>query len=1849
MPRYEVNAPDGQRFEVDAPEGATLEDAFAYVQSNLWTPLDVQAKKKRTWGEAAGDIGGSLIKGAGQLAQLPGQVAGLVTGDMDSTTGLQGAGKQLETYGEELKSPTLKARQTLASQKIGQAEGLLNEFGTAIKTYATDPMLATAFVAEQLPNLLGAGAGGAATKVGVKAAMMGATKEALEATLPKAAVRGAVGTGAVMQGADIGTDTFDTTFRGLVDGGMSPNQAYGIALEKGRVAAIEAAGLSAATAFLPGGTAIERAMVGKGMPGAGGFLKGAFGEALSEGIEEGGGAFAKNVGVAEAIPGTSLTKGVGAAAGLGALGGALFGGPAGAITGMQNADRNAAIQAVKDQQDQIAQAEVEAANATDQARRDAYEAEQAATEMRVMQERFGVQFTQSKSYGELVAQVEAAKEKAAAAQAKQDAANAKIDAGKAQLSAFAEAQPDLFGMVYPQAQQETPAAEQIVAQQELAGQQELPLEVQQALGLEAPFQAIEKQSQLPAAEQVASEIPTGRPVTEADFKAMGIASSNKKLREQILNKDLEDPVQAQEVKAALEDYAGGDRSPRIIEGVTKFMDAIKGPEEQLDLGLRRPYGSMKKPVPTVEEPIQAQENLQDVGQPIEPVTGVNEPSVREPRVRKRAGAAQPVNEVAGRGVVPTGGIAGLPIERETNVPDTLAPTAANPFGQLVEAVAPETKADLTEEQTAPPKALYGQKTKAADTDTALARAEVPKETSAETEELMRQLGIGKVNRKDLQGGTTINLADRATQGDARGALKEIIADKTGQFTPLDKEVAKRLLQSKTLPKIEVVDPSVIEDGAPAQYDPNTDTVQIAQGQVDSHTVLHELTHGFLHVMIEDSNARVARGLQPNPMLKGVQDIYNLVNQNESLVGEYGLKNLSEFVSEAFSNPAFQLALSKIPYKRMNVFTAFGRAVLKALGIKVEGNTAQTDALTATLIAAEQIMSQGRNVQDAVGAKSDVGIAKVERPTLEDIDRRAGYSNVKPDPKQGIFKTLKGTDKKQIESGTKKFLNKVETMYMSSDAALQNAIRDGMEKQGVVWDVQKEMMFKTTTSQALHPDAVGMQLLQEGGVEYEPETYKWKAVKKDNSWQSLIKGISALGKKYGVSTEQMSNYAHRAFISDRLKGLTGSKEDFYSHKTPEQIAAGMEYFKAIPELRQLQKSWNEVRKNAMDAAVEGGLYSRKQADELLEVVDYVPFFRIEQLEAKRGPKEYGHGLLDFAKSYKIRGSEDEVNNIFDNMERWISYTVSRAVKNRTALNAYEVAKQYLPEGEVVDLRQDETTHKEQNIIELWENGQRKKVEFKDPLFVLAFQGIESVAFPVIKKAAAVANILRKNIVLMPLFSVSQLSQDSVGAMFTSGLKNPFSIPTEVIKEFTKTLLGTSAAHKELIKYGAVGVRDYSAAIARNDAEIVAGLAAPTKFQKLLSPLEKFAMASDNAVRQAVYNRTLIETGGVKKADGSIEGGDKAAAIEKAFEIINFKRSGASGGVQVLKQVVPFFGAYLQAQNVAYKTIMGKGISPSQKKEAQRVLMSTSAKIAALAFIYAAICADDDDYQKMDPTIRDRHLLIPGTGFMLPLRPDVFILPKLAAEYAYQGITDQGFTDGKKMRRGMYDAVTNAILSPTVVPQVAKPALEVMMNYDFFRGRPIVGHGLDNKVTAEQFTNTTSELAKFLGKSGIVAPVNIDHLIKGYLGTTGGIALQATSAAVNLGSSVPAPDKSLQDTLASIPGLSTFFIREYGGAFKNDYYELRGEVDKAVGTYNNMVKTGRTEEAKEFYAGNKDLFAVKTQVNALERQLTKLRDRSKYIYASTKMSAEQKGAEIERIKQSEERMLKNIYALRARAGY
>ena len=318
---YNIQLPDGTLVE-NIPDDLDPSAAKAKIL-NAYPELALN--EKRTWGEAATDIAAGLGKGVAGLAQLPGQVGELmgVFTPEERNLGLQGAGRQLETFAEQAKSPVLKAKEALRAQKINQAEGFWEEAGTAIKSTFTDPALLTSFLSEQIPNLVGTMGGGLATKQGVKMLMRNATEEALA----KSGTRGAIGTGAIMQGADIGSDTYEKVYDELISQGYDKDSAVKEALSRARIAAIEAAALTVGTSFGAGST-IERALT-RGMAGAPktGIIRGTLGETLSEGVEEAGGQLASNLQLQAVAPETDIFKGVGAAAGLGALGGLAFGLP----------------------------------------------------------------------------------------------------------------------------------------------------------------------------------------------------------------------------------------------------------------------------------------------------------------------------------------------------------------------------------------------------------------------------------------------------------------------------------------------------------------------------------------------------------------------------------------------------------------------------------------------------------------------------------------------------------------------------------------------------------------------------------------------------------------------------------------------------------------------------------------------------------------------------------------------------------------------------------------------------------------------------------------------------------------------------------------------------------------------------------------------------------------------------------------------------------------------------------------------------------------------------------------------------------------------------------------------------------------------------------------------------------------------------------------------------------------------------------------------------------------------------------------------------------------------------------
>jgi len=317
---YDIRLPDGTLVE-NIPDDLDPKDAKARI---LQAYPELALGESRSIGETVTDVGASLGTGVGSLIQIPGQVAGLITGNVDETTGLQGLGKRLETFAEKAKSPVLRAKEQARSQKIAEADGFFKEAGVAISQTLTDPALITSFLFEQVPNLVGTMGGGLLTKGGVKLLMRQTTDDALA----KAGVRGAVGTGSVMQGADIGTNTYENVYNELISQGMDPSEASKEALVRGRTAAIQAAALTVGTSFGAGST-IERALT-RGAAGAPrrGVIRGTLGETLSEAVEEGGGQLFSNIQLQGVAPETDIMKGVGAAAGLGAVGGALFGLPA---------------------------------------------------------------------------------------------------------------------------------------------------------------------------------------------------------------------------------------------------------------------------------------------------------------------------------------------------------------------------------------------------------------------------------------------------------------------------------------------------------------------------------------------------------------------------------------------------------------------------------------------------------------------------------------------------------------------------------------------------------------------------------------------------------------------------------------------------------------------------------------------------------------------------------------------------------------------------------------------------------------------------------------------------------------------------------------------------------------------------------------------------------------------------------------------------------------------------------------------------------------------------------------------------------------------------------------------------------------------------------------------------------------------------------------------------------------------------------------------------------------------------------------------------------------------------------
>lgn len=702
-------------------------------------------------------------------------------------------------------------------------------------------------------------------------------------------------------------------------------------------------------------------------------------------------------------------------------------------------------------------------------------------------------------------------------------------------------------------------------------------------------------------------------------------------------------------------------------------------------------------------------------------------------------------------------------------------------------------------------------------------------------------------------------------------------------------------------------------------------------------------------------------------------------------------------------------------------------------------------------------------------------------------------------------------------------------------------------------------------------------------------------------------------------------------------MTQAEED--AHIAEAQALVDEHYNGEIEEAFEMYNQWRDA---LLQVGVDTGYISADKKQEWLDSMSYVPFYRVSDEMGSNKDLAVGSGLMNLERMKQLRGSVKQINDPLDNMEKLGYWFIASAIKNHGAKELTRGIREYSGVHSEYDFSEQIPNSLKEYAVSYIEDGKTKYLVPNDPLDAHAWKGMEQTTFELLAPFSKGAEWLRKGITLSPDFIISQLEQDTVRAYTFSGIKSPSKAAAKVLPSFIKirkNLAEGGLGGSALNRFGIMGMYDISP---EKTKEFVEQSISTEKFDWKERPLgaafrwgERNAEASDLAPRMAVFEETLNQ------------GGSEVEAFWRAAEIINFSRRGNSSTAVVLRQVVPFMNAYMQGMRVLAKAMTGRGLSQQQRTAAFKQFWWTGMKIAALSTAYAMAMADDDEYAKQPAHVRSRFFVEPESGLKFALPADVaFLFKHIPETIVMSSMRDD--MDGRKVRSELRAAAGNAFLGPNVTPQLLKPLIENATNYSFFRDAPIVSMGMQNRILSEQFTENTSQLARLfsVGDYG-VSPLMMDNLLRGMFGTTGAYVLQATDLMAEQLFDIERTERELAD----LPIVKSLVTREYPTGYKTDFYNLRNDVTKLVGTVNLMKREGRIDDLTELMSSedNRRLLGLQKAVNRVNKTINESNRKIKKIQASDTLSSARKKELIDKERERQASLSKQIARMRmAREG-
>jgi hypothetical protein len=1908
---------------------------------------------ERTWTEAATDIGAGLVSGAGSLAQLPGQLYGLATGDMDNVS--TRAGEAIKRQAEGMKSAGLKGREELRRQAIAAAEerGQVAAAATAFGQTIKDPGLLLNFVAEQLPNLLP----GLAAAKGLSLATRGAASLG-------AKTAAAVGAGAVQQGADVGAGTYDRLVEELVAKGATEQEAAEGAINLARASGASAAVISVlANKYLPGGQALERVLAGgkTGLGAVTGAVTGALKEIPSEVTEEVGGQFGANIAMRQIKPEQQLTEGLGETAGMAAVGAVGLGGVTGAVGG-----RGAPQETAAEEDPRLAEWQRQQEQQTQEAPQELdLDAEYGA----LVQAR--EQLRQAEQTPEVKAQIkqitETLRKRDAELVAEQQAKQAQTQRGDelAAQSAFAAQEPqqmEFGGMgmpgTLPAAPEPTPTPAPTQKELEAAGQQRLPLRRtpagQPTTSALEELEAFDTGTPPPTVDEDIPE-PTLRKkpeliqhpeITEETVGKTTMNWVKTKKGQEFLRSIIDlDPAEAQArrkefvgrrqlVRGDIFDAiypeqaptpAGVDVRPEPEAGQPAAEPSVGVPApsgpDQTGAELAEPsdgagVGNLSGPVgtepvaqgapapavapqplaidqllrgaPAAEPALEAEPEVETAPEP-EPAPAPRRPSAFD--IPKRSlfdpiREAQEARDEQG-GVIYKGGAArvseppklpttpaakkGTYLQRRAAFAKALGAVSGAGGNYLrgranqkvAKAVADGNWVDLTKALAASKNQIVarvgelGAKLKGhsvrinedarevREVDAKI-QSDAAYAAAAEVELLDKLRAMEgsppEVLFEQLNSPNEAFLAFAQTADPSRKrpyslleSAESLLGARTNMFSRRQAQDAYEVVRQAAEESVAAVGEAKMRTNASTagritvgvvggSYNPQTRSVEIAgeYNAKDETTVAHEVAHAVLSDMV--ANPPPAK----RPVVANLTKLYEHVKKVLDAQGKtpYGTSSVQEFVAEGLANPDFQFELSEIEYQGKTAWGKFTQFMANLLGLP--SNNALAEFLAATETLSENLPSR----------------TKGKGPTLfslDNITRTSELLKAEPSfPQRAYQAAMQVVQDRQGLTPVDRF-----RVFVTDNMAATAKVLDSAWG-GKVRSSLGQINPLVALRQAQDAAKMYESLFELGGVKYDPASGTFGAVKTPYAVVDIFRKMQTYADARGITLQEASadiSKMGEARRSDELiRSGSTAKIAPLSNADPrpakDQIDEKLRQLNADPQAKAILDMMQKSREHFVDFMADTGRITTKQAAEWKQYAEYVPFDRIGEFDESFRATTSPQGLGRFANRRALVGSATrEVGNIFENHMKLVTWMAAEGMKARAVRDALE-AMQVLGAGRKLGKKVPGNV-KTSQVVYTYENGQKVFYEVNDPLYAVAFQGVGAPISGFFKALHKVSNFLRSTITLFPPFVLKQVVLDTQRAFVSAGVNNPYALPGQILKNFFQFAWAdiTGKRLPKVQELGAMGIAGGYDLDLSNPAESLTyeyGLRKRGPIQKVLRWADGLLRASDLATRAAVYDQTRKE------------GGDKTLAEQRAREIINFRRKGASRSVGFLIQTVPFVNAYIQSMDLLYRNAMGTDNSMGIGRNAARNrLLAQLGTVTAFSMLYALTMAGDDEYENADLRTKFNNWIIPGVG-MIPVPPEWAAITKVPAEMFMESLRNHGTPKERETAEIIGAVLSNMqeTLSYGVpIPAAIKPLAENFTNYSFFTKRHLEGTYQQTLDETVRTNANTSEMAKAFAEAVektttgrlTFSPIDVDNFFRGYFGSTGGALLTVTDAILN-------PDR-LDRPAHQLPLVGMFIPDNVGTRAEREYYEFANKVLPRLRTVQSL-ETRAPSEAEAYVERFRPEIEAAQAVEDIRQTLTPMLQYERYLRsdeaAKSGMSQEERKAEIEELRQVRSEYLQEV---------